>query len=130
MCIRDSAYVKSLGSKSNTVYKPKTLKTSWGSTVQISNGSYGWKISNDKELEQLKKDIDAGKDVTRDPVYAQTANSHGENDYGDTYVEINLTAQHLYFYKNGNLVVEDVYKRQHDRSRFVGGHACDCKWAE
>lgn len=103
------AYVKSLGSKYNTVYKPKTLKTSWGSTVQISNGSYGWKISNDKELEQLKKDIDAGKDVTRDPVYAQTANSHGENDYGDTYVEINLTAQHLYFYKNGNLVVDSDF---------------------
>lgn len=35
------AYVKSLGSKYNTVYKPKTLKTSWVSTVQISNGSYG-----------------------------------------------------------------------------------------
>ena len=103
------AYVKSLGAKYNTVYKPKTLKTSWGSTVKITNGSYGWKISNDKELEQLKKDIDAGKDVTRDPVYAQTANSHGENDYGDTYVEINLTAQHLYFYKNGNLVVDSDF---------------------
>ena len=104
------AYVKSLGSKYNTVYKPKTLKTSWGSTVKITNGSYGWKISNDKELEQLKKDIDAGKDVTRDPVYAQTANSHGENDYGDTYVEINLTAQHLYFYKtlNGENYSSDV----------------------
>lgn len=57
----------------------------------------------------MKKDIDAGKDVTRDPVYAQTANSHGENDYGDTYVEINLTAQHLYFYKNGNLVVDSDF---------------------
>lgn len=77
--------------------------------MTISNGSYGWKIGNDKELEQLKKDIDAGKDVTRDPVYAQTANSHGENDYGDTYVEINLTAQHLYFYKNGNLVVDSDF---------------------
>ena len=44
-----------------------------------------------------------------DPVYAQTANSHGENDYGDTYVEINLTAQHLYFYKNGNLVVDSDF---------------------
>lgn len=99
-------YVKSLASKYNTAYKPKTLKTSWGNTVTINGGSYGWKINNAEELEQLKADIVAAKDVTREPVYAQTANSHGENDYGDTYVEINLTAQHLYFYKNGNLIVD------------------------
>lgn len=99
-------FIKSLASKYNTAYKPKQLKTSWGSTVTINGGSYGWKIDREKELEQLKKDIAKGKDVTREPEYSQTANSHGENDYGDTYVEINLTAQHLYFYKNGNLVVD------------------------
>lgn len=100
------AYVKSLASKYNTVYKPKTLKTSWGSTVTISNGSYGWKINNAEETEQLKADILEAKDVTREPVYSQRANSHGENDYGNTYVEINLTAQHLYFYKDGKLIVD------------------------
>lgn len=35
-----------------------------------------------------------------------TANSHGANDYGDSYVEINLTAQHLFLYRNGLLVME------------------------
>lgn len=104
-----TAFIKSLGSKYNTAYKPKTLKTSWGSTVTITGGNYGWKIDNAGELEQLKKDIAEGKDVTRDPEYSQTANSHGENDYGDTYVEINLTAQHLYFYKNGSLVVDSDF---------------------
>lgn len=104
-----TSFIKSLASKYNTAYKPKTLKTSWGSTVTISGGSYGWKIDNEKELEQLKKNIAECKDVTREPEYSQTANSHGENDYGDTYVEINLTAQHLYFYKNGNLVVDSDF---------------------
>ncbi|MCI8327410.1 MAG: L,D-transpeptidase family protein [Lachnospiraceae bacterium] len=102
-------FIKSLGSKYNTAYKSKKLKTSWGSTVTITGGAYGWKIDNAKELEQLKKDIADGKDVTRDPVYSQTANSHGENDYGNTYVEINLTAQHLYFYKDGNLIVDSDF---------------------
>lgn len=102
-------FIKSLASKYNTAYKPKTLKTSWGSTVTITAGNYGWKIDTAGELEHLKEDIEAGKDVTRDPEYSQTANSHGENDYGDTYVEINLTAQHLYFYKNGNLIVDSDF---------------------
>lgn len=104
-----AAFIKDLASKYNTAYKPKTLKTSWGSTVTIKGGNYGWKIDNAGELEQLKSDIDQGKDVTREPEYSQTANSHGENDYGDTYVEINLTAQHLYFYKNGNLIVDSDF---------------------
>ena len=38
-----------------------------------------------------------------------TANSHDENDFGDSYVEINLTAQHLFLYKNGKLVIESDF---------------------
>ena len=60
-----------------------------------------WKIDNEKELEQLKADMDAGKDVSRDFVYSQTANSRGANDYGNSYIEVNITAQHLYLYVDG-----------------------------
>lgn len=41
--------------------------------------------------------------------HSQTAAVHDENDYGNTYVEINLTAQHLFFYKEGKLVVESDF---------------------
>lgn len=102
-------YIKSLGKKYNTAYKPKTLKTSYGSTVTISNGSYGWRIDSQGEREQLLADLAEGKSVNREPVYLQTANSHGENDYGDSYVEINLTAQHLFVYQDGKLVVESDF---------------------
>ena len=102
-------FVKGLGKKYNTAYKPKTLKTTYGATVTISGGAYGWKIDNDAEIEQIKADLKNGKDVEREPVYSITANSHGENDYGDSYVEINLTAQHLFVYKNGSLVVESDF---------------------
>ena len=37
------------------------------------------------------------------------ANSHEGNDYGDSYVEINLTAQHLFLYKEGKLVIESDF---------------------
>ena len=101
-----SAYVKELAGKYNTCYKPKTLKTSYGSTVTINNGPYGWKINNSEEVAQILEEIKEGKEVEREPVYSQRANSHGENDYGDSYVEINLTAQHLFLYKDGELVTE------------------------
>lgn len=103
------AYVKELGKSYNTAYKPKTLKTSYGTEVTISNGSYGWRIDNGGETEQILEDLKTGENIEREPIYAQTANSHGENDYGDSYVEINLTAQHLFLYKDGKLVVESDF---------------------
>ena len=60
-------------------------------------------------MAQILDDLKAGKKVEREPVYAQTANSHGENDYGNSYVEINLTAQHLFLYKDGVLVTESDF---------------------
>lgn len=109
-----SDYVKNLAEKYNTAYKEKSLKTSYNSTVTISGGNYGWRIDQKKETEAVLAIIRAGEQQTREPEYLQTAASHGENDYGNTYVEINLTAQHLYFYKEGRLVTE---------SDFVSGNA-------
>lgn len=99
-------FVKGLAKKYNTAYRSKTLKTSYGPTVTISEGFYGWKIDQAAEAEQLKTELMACESVEREPIYSQTAASHTEPDYGDTYVEINLTAQHLYFYKEGNLVID------------------------
>lgn len=104
-----SSYVKAMAKNYNTAYGNRTLDTSYGQTVTIYGGNYGWWVDNAAEKEMILEDLKAGKDVKREPVYSQTANSHGENDYGNTYVEINLTAQHLFFYKNGSLVVESDF---------------------
>ena len=103
------SYVKTLAKKYNTAYQPKELETSYGATVTISNGFYGWRIDNAGEVEQILADLESGESITREPVYAQRANSHGANDYGDSYVEINLTAQHLFLYKDGALIVESDF---------------------
>ena len=101
-----TAYVKGLASKYDTVSKAKTLNTSYGKTVKITGGSYGWKIDQKTEADELAGIIRSGESQERVPVYKQEAASFGENDYGNTYVEVNLTAQHLYFYKDGKLVLD------------------------
>lgn len=101
-----SEYVSEMAKAHNTSNKAKTLKTSYGSTIQVSGGTYGWKINQAAETEALAAIIASGESTTREPEYSQKAASHGANDYGDTYVEINLTGQHLFFYKEGKLVVE------------------------
>ena len=102
-------YVSWLAQTYNTAYKPKSLKTSYGQTVTISKSVYGWKINQKEETEALKQLLRSCESQEREPVYSQTAAVHDENDYGNTYVEINLTAQHLFFYKEGKLVIESDF---------------------
>ena len=111
---KSAEYVKNLASAYNTAYKPKTLKTSYGKNVTITTGSYGWKIDQTKETAALVSLIKNGEQTSREPEYSQKAASRSGNDYGNTYVEINLTAQHLYFYVDGKLLVQ---------SDFVSGNA-------
>lgn len=102
-------YVAGLAKTYNTAYKPKQLKTSYGDTVTITGGNYGWRINQSAETAALAQILRSGESQEREPVYSQTAASHDGNDYGDTYVEINLTAQHLYYYRNGQLVTESDF---------------------
>ena len=102
------AFVKTLAKKYNTAYSPKELKTSYGTTVTITGGFYGWRIDNGGEVEQILADLKPER-MWRESLYLTTANSHGEHDYGDSYVEINLTNQHLFLYKDGKLVVESDF---------------------
>lgn len=101
-----AAYVSEFADTYDTQGTTHTLATSYGATVSVSAGNYGWKLDQSAEIAALEEDLLAKEDVTREPNYSSTAASHLSNDYGSTYVEINLTAQHLYFYKDGVLIVE------------------------
>ena len=103
-----SEYVKSLASKYNTAYTKRTFKTSYGPEVEVS-GVYGWRIDQQAEAAALKEALAEGKNVTKEPAYAQKAASHDGNDYGNTYAEVNLTAQHMYCYKDGKKILESDF---------------------
>lgn len=97
-------YVNELSQTYNTIGKTRDFGTSSGTTIKVGGGDYGWAIHREKEIETLIATIKEGKTVTKKPEYSQTAFSHGNNDIGDTYVEIDLTNQHIWFYKNGSLI--------------------------
>ena len=101
-------YVSDLASRYNTSGTSRYFQTSYGPTVKVS-GPYGWKINEKEETDQLIKILEAGESQTREPVYAAKGASYSGADYGNTYAEVNLTAQHLFFYKEGKLVVESDF---------------------
>lgn len=102
-------YVDSLSKKYDTFGKIREFKTSEGKNILLKPGSYGWRVNRTRETEKLIKLIRAGWQGEREPEYLYTAAVKGEDDIGDSYVEINLTAQHLYLYVDGQLVTESDF---------------------
>lgn len=99
-------YIDSLAAKYNTFGKTRTFTTSSAKTIQVYGGNYGWLINKPEEVKSIIDVVKKGKDATKEPIYLQKASSHDNNDIGNTYVEINITKQHLWFYKNGSLITE------------------------
>lgn len=99
-------YVNSLRKKHDTVFHKRKFQTSYGEEVTIDQGDYGWWMDVGQETEELMELLERGEGGERVPVYRQTAASYDTPDYGDSYVEINLTAQHLFLYQNGECVLE------------------------
>ncbi|WP_026883963.1 L,D-transpeptidase family protein [Clostridium akagii] len=99
-------YIEELDNNYNTFGKQRDFVTSLGTTVKVSGGDYGWLVNPTVEVNDLIVAIKNGQVITKQPKYSQTAASHNVNDIGNTYVEINIARQHLWFYKNGSLVVQ------------------------
>lgn len=118
-------FVKGLSRKYNTYNKTRKFKSTKDGTVKIHGGIMGWWIHEDDTVKQLKKLLKKKKSKRVEPVYRNVAAQHGEDDIGDTYVEISIKRQHLWFYKDGKLKMEsDVVtgKLTKDRKTTVGVH--------
>ena len=94
-------YVESMAAKYDTYGDERNITTSYGTTVTLKSKNYGWKIDQLSEMERVSNDILDHHVVTRDFEYEQVAASHDNVDLGNSYVEINLTRQHLFLYKDG-----------------------------
>ena len=100
-------YVEGLASKYNTVGKTRTFTTAYGKTVEVQGGDYGWRLDKDAETKALIENIKSKEPVTREPMFHSRGGDHGiDNDYGKTYVEVDLTNQRMAFIKDGAVALE------------------------
>lgn len=102
-------YVASLGAKYDTVGTPRTFTATNGRTVSVYGYAYGWSIDEPAEIEKLTEEINNGEVVEREPIYAMTANSHDDSDVGNTYIEVDMGLQYMYYYIDGALVFESAF---------------------
>jgi len=99
-------FVQSLADKYDTYGKPREFITASGETKIIEKNKIGYQLDVDKETKNLISYINEGQSASAKPSFAKEGISLGANDLGDTYVEIDLTNQHLYAFVRGELVLE------------------------
>ena len=92
--------------KYNTIGQPRDFVTSEGATVHLTQGDYGWRLWQDKTTESLVNMLNAGQSGPVEPTWLYSGEKHGGNDIDGTYVEISISEQRMWFYKNGTLLVD------------------------
>ena len=100
------SYIENLCSKYYTYGQPRTYVTYDGIEKNISLSIYGTEINVKKEKEYLYNAIVTGVSETRTPEYIHKPFHRGINDIGDTFVEVDLTNQKLYYVVNGELLMD------------------------
>lgn len=112
-----TAFVKELASQYNSIGATRTFTGKDGQSHTVSGGTYGFRVSTDGEVSALLKMINENKsENNRIPEHTGQLPSGENGGLGTTYLEINITKQHLWFVKDGSVVLE---------SDFVSGKESD-----
>lgn len=98
-------FVDELAERYDTLGKPRIFKTTDSREVEIPAKKYGWQVDKEGEFQAIRASILAGEQVEREPLFSSRAVSLEGNDFGNTYVEIDLGNQKLYYYVDGQLTL-------------------------
>lgn len=102
--VRIREYVDSLKAKYDNVGKERQFVTSGGSEITVSGGIFGILINKPETVALLEQNLVEGNQVNEDLIYSHKSINAGK--VKDTYIEISLSDQHMWFYKNGKLVID------------------------
>ncbi len=91
-------------------YNNHDFKTHNGVMVHLTQGTLGNSIDVDKAVDEMYEALAEGKDVIDiEPVYKHQMDDKEKEyvkDIGNTYIEISLDEQHMYYYENGRLKLD------------------------
>ncbi|KAF1304479.1 L,D-transpeptidase family protein [Enterococcus sp. JM9B] len=99
------SYVADLGEQYNTSTNDSTFNSTKRGEVSVPAGTWSWTIQTDAETDALAEAMLAGEDFTRSPI-VQGSTTADQALIGDTYIEVDLENQHMWYYKDGAVALE------------------------
>lgn len=101
-----NTYVDEMVAKVGKVGEERVFAATDIGDVRVSGGDYGWEIDAEAEKAQLTRELNESATVDREPVFASRGFSYENNGLGKTYIEVDLSRQHLWFYQDGNIIFD------------------------
>jgi lipoprotein-anchoring transpeptidase ErfK/SrfK len=104
-----SDFVSQLAAEHDTINRDRTFPaTGIGNITVKGTGYYGYEIDEPAETAQLTQELDSGTVTTREPCRVQTeyAARDDNSGIGQNYVEVDLSRQHLWVYRDGAVAFE------------------------
>ena len=98
-------WVDELARNVNTVGKDWTFHSTNRGDVTISGGVYGYSVNKVKEREEVWDLLWDGETDEREPYFYSVQFNQGSG-LGNTYIEANLSSQHVWIYVDGAMVCE------------------------
>ena len=107
-----SSFVVKMARETDTYGTSREFETTGAGTVTVPPGIYGWQINVKKTVESIKEMLKTGGTFAEaEPVYNNAGIARGSfNDIGNTYIEIDLSRQHLWAYKDGELLIDSAIR--------------------
>ena len=101
-----AAWVTEFAARHNTVGTTRTFTTATGGTAEVSGGTYGWTIDQEQEKAYIAQMFSDMQSQSREPAWSQRGASYGSFDFGSTFIEVNLSTQHMWYVQDGTSVFE------------------------
>lgn len=101
-------WLENLGEQYDTQGSTRNFITPTGKSATVTGGTYGWSIDEVTEFTSILETIKTGEVIEKEPAYyvGGTAAVHGMPDWGNTYIEVDLSEQHMWYIIDSNIVLE------------------------
>ena len=101
------AWVAGLADRRDTYKKSRQFNSTLRGVITVSGGNYGWQIDQETETTALLASVEKGETAAKQPAWSREGKAWGDNnDVGDTYIEVDMGAQHMWAYKDGALLID------------------------
>lgn len=100
-------WVEELARQYDTVDTTRDFQTTEGRVVQVAYNTYGTRLDVEAEVEFLTEELLYERDepLTHRPSYLQESYCRGLDDVGDTYIEVDMGQQRMYYYQDGECLI-------------------------
>ncbi|MDR3136117.1 MAG: L,D-transpeptidase/peptidoglycan binding protein [Coriobacteriales bacterium] len=101
-----SNWIAEFAANHDTLGSTRDFINGYGQPKSVSGGTYGWQVDQTAEIEAIYAAVANRWGEEREPYLRRSAASVGVPDWGSTYVEVDMSEQHMWYFVDGACVLE------------------------